>query len=146
MPGLTFTLKIDNSAAVLDHLIDHGADVAVMAKMTSDPRIYSMKLREDRLVLFVPRKPSLRRGGGALRLADLAGHDIVVRERGSITREVFETRLAEAGDRAGIADRGADARSGARGGRRRLRHRRGVRQANSERCRASTRSTWPTPI
>jgi DNA-binding transcriptional LysR family regulator len=38
---------------VLDQLIDHGADIAVMAKMTSDPRIYSMKLREDRLVLFV---------------------------------------------------------------------------------------------
>src|SRR5262245_42870342 len=52
--GLTFALKIDNSAAVLDQLIEHGADVAVMAKMTSDARLYSMKLRDDRLVLFVP--------------------------------------------------------------------------------------------
>ena len=93
--GLTFTLKIDNSAAVLEHLIGHAADVAVMAKVTSDPRIHSMKLREDRLVLFVPRKhpfASRRR----MRLADLAGRDIVVRERGSITREVFETGLAAA--------------------------------------------------
>jgi DNA-binding transcriptional LysR family regulator len=32
-----------------------------------------------------------------IRLADLAGKDIVVRERGSITREAFETRLVEAG-------------------------------------------------
>ena len=93
--GLTFTLKIDNSAAVLEHLIGHAADVAVMAKVTSDPRIYSMKLREDRLVLFVPRKhPFARRR--RMRLADLAGRDIVVRERGSITREVFETGLATA--------------------------------------------------
>ena len=94
--GLTFTLKIDNSAAVLEHLIGHAADVAVMAKVTSDPRIHSMKLREDRLILFVPRKhafASRRR----LRLADLAGRDIVVRERGSITREVFESGLAAAG-------------------------------------------------
>ena len=93
--GLTFTLKIDNSAAVLEHLIGHAADVAVMAKVTSDPRIHSMKLREDTLVLFVPRKhpfASRRR----MRLADLAGRDIVVRERGSITREVFETGLAAA--------------------------------------------------
>src|SRR3977135_4065075 len=52
-PGLTFTLKIGNSAAVLDHLTEHGADVAVMAKMISDPRIHSTKLRDDRLVLFV---------------------------------------------------------------------------------------------
>jgi aminoethylphosphonate catabolism LysR family transcriptional regulator len=94
--GLTFTLKIDNSAAVLEQVTDHGADVAVMAKMTSDPRIYSMRLREDRLVLFVPREhPWAERR--RLRIADLAGRDIVIRERGSITREVFETRLAEAG-------------------------------------------------
>jgi LysR family transcriptional regulator, low CO2-responsive transcriptional regulator len=94
--GLTFTLKIDNSAAVLDQITDHGADVAVMAKMTSDPRIHSMKLREDRLVLFVPREhPWAKRR--RLKLTDLAGRDIVIRERGSITREVFETRLAEAG-------------------------------------------------
>ena len=33
--GLTFTLKIDNSAAVLEHLLGHTADVAVMAKITS---------------------------------------------------------------------------------------------------------------
>lgn len=93
--GLTFTLKIDNSAAVLDHLIDHGADIAVMAKMTSDPRLHSMKLREDRLVLFVPREHSWGRRR-RVRLADLAGRDLIVRERGSITREVFETKLAEA--------------------------------------------------
>ena len=94
--GLTFTLKIDNSAAVLEHLLGHTADVAVMAKVTSDPRIHSMKLREDRLVLFVPRKhPFATRR--RMRLSDLAGRDIVVRERGSITREVFEAGLAAAG-------------------------------------------------
>jgi aminoethylphosphonate catabolism LysR family transcriptional regulator len=93
--GLTFTLKVDNSAAVLEHLISHAADVAVMAKVTSDPRIHSMKLREDRLILFVPRNhPFARRR--RMRLSDLAGGDIVVRERGSITREVFETGLAAA--------------------------------------------------
>jgi LysR family transcriptional regulator, low CO2-responsive transcriptional regulator len=94
--GLTFSLKVDNSAAVLTQLIDHGSDIAVMAKMTSDPRLYSMKLREDRLVLFVQRRhPWAQRR--RIPLSDLAGRDLVVRERGSITREVFETRLAEAG-------------------------------------------------
>lgn len=94
--GLTFTLKIDNSAAVLDHLTEHGADVAVMAKMTSDPSIYSMKLREDRLIIFVSQGHAWARRR-RIRLAELAGRDIVVRERGSITREVFEARLAQAG-------------------------------------------------
>jgi len=94
--GLTFTLKIDNSAAVLDHLTEHGADVAVMARMTSDPRIHAMKLRDDRLVLFVAQDHAWARRK-RIRLAELAGRDIVVRERGSITREVFEARLAQAG-------------------------------------------------
>jgi aminoethylphosphonate catabolism LysR family transcriptional regulator len=93
--GLTFSLKIDNSAAVLDQLIDHGADVAVMAKQTSDPRLYSIKLREDRLVLFVQRRhPWAKRR--RIPFADVAGRDLVVRERGSITREVFEARLGAA--------------------------------------------------
>jgi LysR family transcriptional regulator, low CO2-responsive transcriptional regulator len=93
--GLTFTLKIDNSAAVLEHLTEHGADVAVMAKMTSDPSIYSMKLREDRLIVFVSQEHAWARRR-RIRIAELAGRDIVVRERGSITREVFEARLAQA--------------------------------------------------
>jgi LysR family transcriptional regulator, low CO2-responsive transcriptional regulator len=94
--GLTFTLKIDNSANVLDHLTEHGADVAVMAKMTSDPRIYSMKLREDRLIVFVKQGDVWARRR-RIRISELIGKDIVVRERGSITREVFEERLAQAG-------------------------------------------------
>lgn len=98
--GLTFALRIDNSAAVLDQLTEHNADVAVMAKMTSDPRLYSMKLREDRLVLFVQRTHPWAKQR-RIRLSELAGCDLVVRERGSITREVFETRLAEAAVRPG---------------------------------------------
>jgi aminoethylphosphonate catabolism LysR family transcriptional regulator len=98
--GLTFSLKIDNSEAVLDQLIDHGADIAVMAKMTSDPRLFSMRLRDDSLVLFVPRAHAWGRRR-RVRLEDVAGRDLVVRERGSITREVFETRLAAAGLRPG---------------------------------------------
>ena len=94
--GLTFTLKIDNSAAVLDHLTEHGADIAVMAKMTSDPGIFSMKLRDDRLIVFVLQGHAWARRR-RIRISELAGRDIVVRERGSITREVFEARLAQAG-------------------------------------------------
>ena len=91
--GLSFALAIGNSAEVLQRLLDYEADVAVMAKLTSDPRLFSMKFREDRLILFVPeghRWAARRR----IRLAELAGQDLVLRERGSITREVFEETLA----------------------------------------------------
>src|SRR5688572_2397619 len=98
--GLTFSLKIDNSETVLEQLIDHGADIAVMAKMVSDPRLFSVRLRDDRLVLFVPRQHAWARRR-RIRLGEVAGRDLVVRERGSITREVFETRLAAADLRPG---------------------------------------------
>ncbi len=94
--GITFSVKIDNSANVLSHVLDHAADIAVTAKITSDPRIHSIKLREDRIVLFM-RKDHPWAKRRRVRLTDLAGRDIVVRERGSITREAFETRLVEAG-------------------------------------------------
>jgi DNA-binding transcriptional LysR family regulator len=98
--GLTFTLKIDNSATVLEHLTEHAADVAVTAKTTSDPRIHAMKLRDDQLIIFVPQgHPWARRR--RIRLAELAGRAIVARERGSITREVFEAGLAQSGVVAG---------------------------------------------
>jgi aminoethylphosphonate catabolism LysR family transcriptional regulator len=98
--GLTFSLGIGNSAMVLKQLFDYEADVAVMAKMTSDPRLHTIELRRDRLVLFVPRRHALavRR---RVPMAELQGREIVLRERGSITREVFEQTLAQMGVKPG---------------------------------------------
>jgi LysR family transcriptional regulator, low CO2-responsive transcriptional regulator len=99
-PGLTFSLAVGNSSDVLRQVLDHAVDVAVMAKHVSDPRVHSLRLRTDRLVLFVPRShPWGSRKSVALEA--LAGQDLVIRERGSITREVFEARLAEAGVKPG---------------------------------------------
>ncbi len=97
-PGLTFYLGTGNSAEVLKQLFDYDADVGVMAKMVSDPRLHTLAYRRDRLILFAPVRHPLARAG-RLRLAALADADLVLRERGSITREVFETALAEAGIR-----------------------------------------------
>jgi LysR family transcriptional regulator, low CO2-responsive transcriptional regulator len=98
--GLTFSLRIGNSNDVVTEVLDYVADVGVTAKQTSDPRIHSLRLREDRLVVFVPTSHRWARRR-AVPLRELAGQDLVMRERGSITREVFETRLAEAGVRPG---------------------------------------------
>lgn len=99
-PGLTFSLQVDNSTAVLQRLLDYDADVAVTARSTSDPRFHTLLIRRDRLVLFAPRGHDLARRR-SVRLAELAGRDLVIRERGSVTREVFEARLAEAGVKPG---------------------------------------------
>jgi len=96
--NLTFALSIDNSAVVLDRLLRHEADVAVMAKSVSDPRLHAVRLRRDRLVLFAPAGHPLARRG-RVPLAALSGLELVLRERGSITREVLEQAMADAGIR-----------------------------------------------
>ncbi|HVL73473.1 MAG TPA: LysR substrate-binding domain-containing protein [Beijerinckiaceae bacterium] len=98
--GLTFSLRIGNSSDVLAQVLDYAADVAVTALQTSDPRIHSLRLRPDRLVVFVPVDHPLA-GRAGIPIGALKGADLVIRERGSITREVFESRLAEAGVRPG---------------------------------------------
>jgi aminoethylphosphonate catabolism LysR family transcriptional regulator len=94
--SVTFALAIDNSAIVLDRLLRHEADVAVMAKSISDPRLHSMRLRTDRVVLFAPANHPLAKRSRAP-LAALADQELVLRERGSITREVLEQAMAASG-------------------------------------------------
>lgn len=92
---LTFALSIDNSATVLERLLRHEADVAVMARSVSDPRLHALRLRRDRVVLFAPSSHPFGRRG-RVQLAALAEQDLVLRERGSITREVVEQAMAAA--------------------------------------------------
>ena len=99
--GLTFSLSIDNSTNVLQQLLDYGADIGVTARATSDPRLHSVLLRRDRLMLFAPQGHPLA-ASRSIPMADLGGQDLVIRETGSITREVFESRLAEASVRPGV--------------------------------------------
>jgi aminoethylphosphonate catabolism LysR family transcriptional regulator len=94
-PSLTFRLAIGNSAATLGLLHEDAVDVAVTARRVSDPRLWTIELRRDRLVLFVGSDHPWRRRA-RLRLAELAGQPLVLRERGSVTREVFEEALAAA--------------------------------------------------
>jgi LysR family transcriptional regulator, low CO2-responsive transcriptional regulator len=99
-PGLTFSMTIDNSTNILQRLLDYETDLGVMARLTSDPRIFSLRLKRDRLILFVPANHALA-GRGSVAIAELQGCDIVIREPGSVTREVFEASLTHAGIKPG---------------------------------------------
>jgi aminoethylphosphonate catabolism LysR family transcriptional regulator len=90
--SVSFSLHIDNSAAVIGRVLSEKDDVGVMARSTTDPRLFVTKIRQDRLVLLAGIHDPLARRK-RVRLADLGGRDIVIRERGSITREVAEAQL-----------------------------------------------------
>ena len=95
-PAFRFSLAVSNSSDVLREVLDGAADVGISARRPEDARLTAVKLREDRLVLLVARgdRWSSRK---QIALADLAGRDLVSREQGSMTREVLEARLREAG-------------------------------------------------
>ncbi|MBL8706121.1 MAG: LysR family transcriptional regulator [Rhodospirillales bacterium] len=98
--GVSLSLAIGNSEAVLRQLADYHADVGVTAKRPSEPRFHAIAYRRDRLIVFVPRAHPLA-GRESLGVRELEGVDMVLREPGSVTRAVFERAMAEAGVRVG---------------------------------------------
>ena len=94
-PGVHISLSIGNSEEVLDALLHDRADVAVMSDLEPDPRLEAMPYAEHRLVVFVPRGHPWARARG-IRLRDLAGQPMVLRESGSMTRRLFEQAIARA--------------------------------------------------
>lgn len=94
-PGVHISLSIGNSGEVLDALLHDRADVAVISDLEPDPRLEAMPYAEHRLVVFVSRKHPWARARG-IRLRNLEGQPMVLREPGSMTRRLFEQAIAKA--------------------------------------------------
>ncbi len=95
-PHLTFALKVLNSDAVLDQILQYRADVGISAQVPQDPRFHTQPFMTMRLRLMLPvAHPWAKRS--EIDLRELAGESFVLRERGSRTREAFERALSLAG-------------------------------------------------
>jgi aminoethylphosphonate catabolism LysR family transcriptional regulator len=95
-PAIRLSLAFGNSHDVLDGLLERRSDVAVLADLQPDERLHAVPFRRNRLLLFVAHgHPWIARKG--VRLRELEGQRVVLREHGSITRALFERALAEAG-------------------------------------------------
>jgi aminoethylphosphonate catabolism LysR family transcriptional regulator len=95
-PGIQLSLSVGNSAELAHDLLEHKLDVAVLANVTGDARLFATPLRHDRLVAFVAKShPWSRRR--RVDLADLRQQRLVLREQGSATRQIFETAMARRG-------------------------------------------------
>jgi aminoethylphosphonate catabolism LysR family transcriptional regulator len=95
-PKIRVTVSIGNSQEMLELLLDFRADVAVLAQMEEDARFHSLAYSRHPVVVMVHRdhRWAKRRG---IRLAELAGQRMVLRETGSTTRRAFERGLARIG-------------------------------------------------
>lgn len=92
-PGPTVTLAVGNSQAMLERLLETRIDVAVLADVPGDQRLYVLPLRRDPVRLLVPRGHALARRRG-VSLTDLAAERLILREPGSMTRRLVERTLA----------------------------------------------------
>jgi aminoethylphosphonate catabolism LysR family transcriptional regulator len=95
-PGIQLSLQFGNSEVVLRSLFERRCDVVVLPDIGADERLHALAFRRDRLIAFVDAGHpwSTRR---SIRLAELGGEPLVLREVGSNTRAVFESAVARAG-------------------------------------------------
>lgn len=95
-PSIEVSVRIGNSATVLQALIDYQTDVAVLAQFTDDPRFHSVPYSRHPIVIFVHRSHRFA-GRESIGITELEGEGMILRELGSTTRKAFDDALRKAG-------------------------------------------------
>lgn len=92
-PGVGLSLSVGNTVQVAQAVLEGSAELGFVEGDVPEPLLARIPVAEDRLVLVAA--PSF--ATASLAPADLAALPWVLREHGSGTRQVFESRLAELG-------------------------------------------------
>ncbi|MFJ3965716.1 LysR family transcriptional regulator [Streptomyces sp. NPDC090036] len=96
-PDTAVSLHAGNSAVVAERVLTHEADLGFVEGLTVPEGLDSAVIAQDRLVVAVaPGHPWARRTRG-VEAAELASTPLILRERGSGTRQVLDAALASAG-------------------------------------------------
>ena len=91
-PSVTKSLSFGNSRQVLENLKSRTSDVGIVADVETDARMHTVPVYRDRLVVFVNQSHDWAQQR-SIRLADLQGETVLLRERGSTTRSLLEVAL-----------------------------------------------------
>lgn len=95
-PLFKVSMLLGNSELTLSRILDLEADIAVLAHSIDDPRITSIPFSTQEIVVFVNHHhPWWDREG--VRLEELAGQPLILREQGSTTRLALEAAARRAG-------------------------------------------------
>jgi len=91
-PDIRLSVTVGNSQEMVRQLLDYSVDVAVLAHVEDDPRIYAMPYSRHPIRVFVHKShPFAVRS--QIKIKDLDGQRMVLREKGSMTRLAFEKAL-----------------------------------------------------
>jgi DNA-binding transcriptional LysR family regulator len=114
-PGIQISIQYGNSEQLMTWIVSRRCDVAFMPNIPQeDERLFSIPLPPDRLVAFVSQDHDWAERR-SVTIEELVTQRIVLREKGSRTRSIFEDAVAQAGHVLHDVS--------ARSGRGRLRHR-----------------------
>lgn len=97
-PGIELTVAIGNSQGMLQALHDYRIEIATSSFFVDDRHLYRKTIAADPIRIVTHRDHPLARRGRAS-LAELSDHALLLREPGSMTRQLTEEALASAGVR-----------------------------------------------
>jgi aminoethylphosphonate catabolism LysR family transcriptional regulator len=95
-PGVNVSVRVGNSEVVQQELLDYRTDVAVLAQFTDDPRFHAVPYSRHPVVIFTPRSHRFA-SRRSIRIAELDGEPMILREEGSTTRKALDDALRRAG-------------------------------------------------
>lgn len=95
-PDIKVSVSTGNSQDVLDRLLDYRADVGVLAQLVKDDRFLSVPFSRHPVGIFTSTTHRFARRR-SIRLAELQGERMILREHGSTTRKALELALQKAG-------------------------------------------------
>ena len=99
-PGVRISLTIGNSSEVLDALLAERCDLAVQSELADHPDVHAVSCGHHQVVAVVgPEHPWAVSGLRSIRLAEIDGEALIMREPASTTRHTFEAACAGAGIR-----------------------------------------------
>lgn len=95
-PEIELTLAVGNRHEVLERVLNHSVDVAILGKPPADDRLVAARLTDNEIVcITAPDDPAV--GQGRQEAAELAGRRWLLREAGSGTRTLNEQFLTDRG-------------------------------------------------
>jgi len=97
-PGIRISATLGNSQEVVAQLLDYRVDLGVLARSIDDPRFVAVPVGRYPIVIYTSRDHRFA-SRQWIRLKDLEGERMILREPGSTTRSELERALSLAGVR-----------------------------------------------
>jgi aminoethylphosphonate catabolism LysR family transcriptional regulator len=94
-PSIKISMLLGNSDQTLQRILELEADVAILAHVVDDPRVYSVPFSTHEVVVFMNVDHEWH-GRENVSIAELANQPLILRETGSTTRRAFELAAEKA--------------------------------------------------